>query len=74
MYGFSRVVEYTHAEDAARAIKELNGYEVLGRKVRLREVRLQSKFRYGYPPKLIKSNLYLSFRAGKSFWDYCFIL
>jgi len=31
------VVEYTHAEDAARAINELNGFEVLGRKVRLRE-------------------------------------
>lgn len=31
------VVEYTHSEDAARAIKELNGFEVLGRKVRLRE-------------------------------------
>lgn len=33
----SAVVEYSHAEDAAKAIKELDGSDVQGRKLRLRE-------------------------------------
>ena len=33
-----RVVEFTREDDAAQAIKELDDYEILGRKLKVREV------------------------------------
>ena len=32
------VVEFTRGEDAATAVKELDDYEILGRKLKVREV------------------------------------
>ena len=35
---FFSVVEFTRADDASDAVKELDDYEILGRKLKIREV------------------------------------
>lgn len=43
---FSSVVEFTYSKDAQKAIKELDGSEMKGRKVKVREVKFKIKVKF----------------------------